>query len=95
MGHTPFGHAGERILNEIYSEGFRHQEQSVRVVECLEKDGEGLNLTVEVRDGIRLSLIHIFPVSREQCMGKIEFRQNIFSIPNWELVKCGRRLQRR
>ena len=53
LGHTPFGHAGERILNEIYSEGFRHQEQSVRVVECLEKDGEGLNLTVEVRDGIR------------------------------------------
>ena len=52
LGHTPFGHAGERILNEIYSEGFRHQEQSVRVVECLEKDGEGLNLTVEVRDGI-------------------------------------------
>ena len=55
LGHTPFGHAGERILNEIYSEGFRHQEQSVRVVECLEKDGEGLNLTVEVRDGIRNS----------------------------------------
>ena len=53
LGHTPFGHAGERILNEIYSEGFRHQEQSVRVVERLEKDGEGLNLTVEVRDGIR------------------------------------------
>ena len=53
LGHTPFGHAGERILNEIYSEGFHHQEQSVRVVECLEKDGEGLNLTVEVRDGIR------------------------------------------
>ena len=52
LGHTPFGHAGERILNEIYSEGFRHQEQSVRVVEHLEKDGEGLNLTVEVRDGI-------------------------------------------
>lgn len=42
LGHTPFGHAGERILNEIYSEGFRHQEQSVRVVECLEKDGRGI-----------------------------------------------------
>ena len=52
LGHTPFGHAGERILNEIYSEGFRHQEQSVRVVEVLEKKGQGLNLTKEVRDGI-------------------------------------------
>ena len=41
LGHTPFGHAGERILNEIYSEGFRHQEQSVRVVEKLEKNGKG------------------------------------------------------
>lgn len=53
LGHTPFGHAGERILNSIYQEGFRHQEQSVRVVEILEKGGRGLNLTKEVRDGIR------------------------------------------
>lgn len=53
LGHTPFGHAGERELNEICPGGFRHQEQSVRVVECLEKDGRGLNLTWEVRDGIR------------------------------------------
>lgn len=53
LGHTPFGHAGERILNKIYEGGFRHQEQSVRVVEILEKDGRGLNLTKEVRDGIR------------------------------------------
>ncbi len=53
MGHTPFGHAGERMLNRICPGGFRHQEQSVRVVEVLEKDGRGLNLTKEVRDGIR------------------------------------------
>lgn len=53
LGHTPFGHAGERILDHIYQGGFRHQEQSVRVVELLEKDGRGLNLTKEVRDGIR------------------------------------------
>ena len=53
LGHTPFGHAGERVLNDLCSAGFAHYEQSVRVVECLEKDGEGLNLTVEVRDGIR------------------------------------------
>ena len=54
LGHTPFGHAGERALNKLCSQGFAHYRQSVRVVvECLEKDGEGLNLTVEVRDGIR------------------------------------------
>ena len=52
LGHTPFGHAGERALNEICPYGFRHNEQSVRTVELLEKEGEGLNLTWEVRDGI-------------------------------------------
>lgn len=54
LGHTPFGHAGERALNRISEEygGFHHNEQSVRVVERLEKDGKGLNLTAEVRDGI-------------------------------------------
>lgn len=52
LGHTPFGHAGERILNELCDEGYRHNEQSMRIVEKLEKDGKGLNLTWEVRDGI-------------------------------------------
>lgn len=52
LGHTPFGHAGERALNAVIEGGFRHYEQSVRVVECLEKDGRGLNLTWEVRDGV-------------------------------------------
>ncbi len=52
LGHTPFGHAGERELNLIVPGGFKHQEQSIRVVEKLEKGGKGLNLTVEVRDGI-------------------------------------------
>lgn len=52
LGHTPFGHSGERILNKLSPLGFRHNEQSVRVVEVLEKDGNGLNLTFEVRDGI-------------------------------------------
>ncbi len=52
LGHTPFGHAGERALNELAPDGFRHYEQSVRVVERLENDGRGLNLTKEVRDGI-------------------------------------------
>lgn len=53
LGHTPFGHAGEYALNRVCPLGFRHNDQSVRVVECLEKQGEGLNLTWEVRDGIR------------------------------------------
>jgi dGTPase len=52
LGHTPFGHAGERVLNQVMPGGFHHVQQSVRVVEVLEKDGEGLNLTAEVRDGI-------------------------------------------
>lgn len=50
LGHTPFGHAGERALNNVYH--FSHNKQSVRVVECVEKQGEGLNLTWEVKDGI-------------------------------------------
>ena len=52
LGHTPFGHVGEEVLNELYHGGFRHNEQSLRVVDILEKDGRGLNLTWEVRDGI-------------------------------------------
>ena len=53
LGHTPFGHSGEAVLNKICEDGFTHYEQSVRVVEKLEKNGKGLNLTWEVRDGIR------------------------------------------
>ncbi len=52
LGHTPFGHSGERALDKIAPGGFRHYEQSLRVVDKLEKDGKGLNLTHEVRDGI-------------------------------------------
>ena len=52
LGHTPFGHAGERALNRISPEGFRHNEQSLRTVDLLEKNGAGMNLTEEVRDGI-------------------------------------------
>lgn len=51
LGHTPFGHTGEKVLNNITLNGFRHNEQSLRIVDYLEK-GTGLNLTVEVRDGI-------------------------------------------
>ncbi len=52
LGHTPFGHAGERLLAAVMPDGFAHYQQSVRVVERLEKNGEGLNLTWEVRNGI-------------------------------------------
>ncbi len=52
LGHTPFGHSGETVLKEIYSADFSHHAQSLRVVEVLENNGNGLNLTVEVRDGI-------------------------------------------
>ncbi len=52
LGHTPFGHSGERALDELSQKGFRHYEQSLRVVDILEKSGAGMNLTYEVRDGI-------------------------------------------
>ena len=68
LGHTPFGHAGERVLNELCEEGYRHNEQSVRIVEKLEKDGEGLNLTWEVKDGILNHQTSLMPHTLE---GKI------------------------
>ncbi|HEY6509339.1 MAG TPA: deoxyguanosinetriphosphate triphosphohydrolase [Vicinamibacterales bacterium] len=52
LGHTPFGHAGERVLDDLMPGGFRHYEQSLRIVDVLENDGRGLNLSWEVRDGI-------------------------------------------
>lgn len=68
LGHTPFGHAGEQVLNELCEDGFRHNEQSVRTVEKLEKDGQGLNLTWEVRDGILNHQSRLMPHTLE---GKI------------------------
>src|SRR6187402_1951795 len=52
LGHTPFGHAGERVLDDLVPGGFNHYEQSLRIVDRIEQDGQGLNLTWEVRDGI-------------------------------------------
>ena len=52
LGHTPFGHSGENALDKLNPDGFKHYEQSLRVVDFLEKDGMGLNLTYEVRNGI-------------------------------------------
>lgn len=68
LGHTPFGHAGENMLNEICEGGFRHNEQSVRIVEKLEKGGRGLNLTWEVRDGMMNHQTRLMPSTME---GKI------------------------
>ncbi|MBN1366401.1 MAG: deoxyguanosinetriphosphate triphosphohydrolase [Dehalococcoidales bacterium] len=66
LGHTPFGHIGEGVLNELYPGGFHHNEQSLRVVEKLEKDGRGLNLTWEVRNGI----LHHSKTGVEKLFGK-------------------------
>ncbi|MCK5097737.1 MAG: dNTP triphosphohydrolase, partial [Desulfobacteraceae bacterium] len=52
LGHTPFGHGGETVLQEIYSSGFSHSDQSLRVIDVLDNNGKGLNLSKEVRDGI-------------------------------------------
>ena len=68
LGHTPFGHAGERVLREIMPGGFEHNVQSLRVVDQLEKDGEGLNLTYEVRRAI---LCHTGPERAETLEGQL------------------------
>ena len=67
LGHTPFGHIGERTLNELSADGFRHNEQSLRVVERLENGGKGLNLTKEVRDGIVHHSGNLRPMTLEGC----------------------------
>ena len=66
LGHTPFGHAGERILNKLNPKGFSHNEQSGRVVDFLENDGKGLNLTREVVDGIINHKMSCNPKSRHR-----------------------------
>lgn len=68
LGHTPFGHAGERALNALLPNGFRHYEQSVRVIGRLEKDGRGLNLTYEVANGV---LCHTDGLEAETAEGRV------------------------
>lgn len=65
IGHTPFGHAGEKVLNELNPNGFSHNQHSIRVVEVLENDGEGLNLTYEVLDGILCHRANGKPITLE------------------------------
>ena len=77
LGHTPFGHSGESILNQIYPGGFRHNEQSLRVVDVLESGGSdrrGLNLTEEVRDGILNHTGSVTPFTLEGQVVKISDR---------------------
>lgn len=73
LGHTPFGHAGEHALDEVFSEGFKHNEQSLRVVRYLER-GTGLNLTWEVEDGILHHTGDILPATLEGQIVKIADR---------------------
>lgn len=68
LGHTPFGHAGERALHQLMAGGFRHYEQSLRVVDVLEKNGRGLNLTYETRNGI---LCHTTGTEADTMEGRI------------------------
>ena len=73
LGHTPYGHIGERTLDSLLQGGFRHNEQSLRVVERLENDGSGLNLTKEVRDGILTHSGTILPSTPEaECVRRAD-----------------------
>ena len=70
LGHTPFGHSGERALSQLCPTGFRHYEQSLRVVDVLERDGNGMNLTFEVRDGIANHTGSDMPATQEGLVVK-------------------------
>lgn len=73
LGHTPYGHMGERILDRLMPDGFRHREQSLRVVEVIEQEGKGLNLTRVVRDGILHHSGEAPPMTLEgQCVSRAD-----------------------
>ena len=82
LGHTPFGHAGEAALSEVMGKPFRHNEQSLRVVDLLEKDGEGLNLSFEVRMGI---LGHTGEYVPETIEGQIVRRSDQIAYVNHDI----------
>jgi dGTPase len=82
LGHTPFGHAGEAALNQLMSSGFQHNEQSLRVVDHLENDGQGLNLTYEVRMGI---VGHTGPRVPETMEGQIVRRSDQIAYVNHDI----------
>ena len=82
LGHTPFGHAGEAALTECWGRPFRHNEQSLRVVDILEKDGQGLNLCNEVREGI---VGHTGPVIPKTLEGQIVRRADQITYVNHDI----------
>ena len=82
LGHTPFGHAGEAALTECWGQPFRHNEQSLRVVDILEKDGQGLNLCNEVREGI---VGHTGPVIPKTLEGQIVRRADQIAYVNHDI----------
>lgn len=82
LGHTPFGHAGETALTECWGRPFRHNEQSLRVVDILEKDGQGLNLCNEVREGI---VGHTGPVIPKTLEGQIVRRADQIAYVNHDI----------
>ena len=82
LGHTPFGHAGEGALTKCLGKPFRHNEQSLRVVDFLEKDGQGLNLTHEVRNGI---LCHTGDPWPETLEGKVVRRSDQIAYVNHDI----------
>ncbi len=82
LGHTPFGHAGESALSDMMTEGFNHNEQSLRVVDVLEKNGQGLNLTYEVRMGI---LMHTGDSWTDTLEGKIVRRSDQIAYVNHDI----------
>jgi dGTPase len=91
LGHTPFGHAGERALDIILSEqgGFSHAEQSLRVVDNIEKDGKGLNLTYEVRNGIRNHTSNGMPETLEGQIVRIADRAAYINHDVDDAVRAG------
>lgn len=89
IGHTPFGHAGERCLDKLSSKGFRHNEQSLRVVDVLENDGKGLNLTFEVRDGILNHKMDLTPATLEGQAVSIADRISYISHDIDDAVRAG------
>ena len=82
LGHTPFGHAGEAAPTECWGRAFRHNEQSLRVVDILEKDGQGLNLCNEVREGI---VGHTGPVLPKTLEGQIVRRADQIAYVNHDI----------
>lgn len=89
LGHTPFGHAGERALRKIFPGGFEHNEQSLRVVEMLEKDGRGLNLTREVRDGILCHTGSQMPMTLEGSVVRLSDRIAYVNHDTDDAVRAG------